>query len=317
MDMKTLFDILGIEWREVSHRERIVSALGAFLGIAAVVLTSRYFLGDEDSYLVIASMGASAVLLFAVPHGALAQPWSVVGGHLVSALLGVTCSLMIPSDLLAAPLAVALAVGAMHYLRCIHPPGGATALVAVIGGSEIEALGYQFVLTPVLANTLAILVTAILFNLFFEWRRYPTWLYQRLAVKKEQLSSESYEAIAHEDFVYALSEINSYIDVSENDLLRIYELATRSRQNRRLSPDELMSGHYYSNGKPGDAWSIRRIIDISSDEAGRDDGIIYRIVEGEGAPSNGSATSAEFTRWCRYEVFREGDNWRRVEDKSG
>ncbi len=314
--MKTLFDILGIEWREVSHRERIVSTIGAFLGIAAVVLTSRYFLGDEDSYLVIASMGASAVLLFAVPHGALSQPWSVLGGHLFSALIGVTCSLVIPSDLLAAPLAVALAVGAMHYLRCIHPPGGATALVAVIGGSEIEALGYQFVLTPVLANTLAILATAILFNLFFEWRRYPAWLHQRYAVKQEQFSAEFYEAISHQDFVYALSEINSFIDVSENDLLRIYELATRSRQNSHLSPEELMSGHYYSNGKPGDAWSIRRIIDISSGEAGGEDGIIYRIVEGEGAPSNGVSSRTDFSRWCRYEVIREGDNWRRLEFQS-
>ncbi|WP_245828423.1 hypothetical protein [Solemya elarraichensis gill symbiont] len=136
-------------------------------------------------------------------------------------------------------------------------------------------------------------------------------------MKQEQLSTESYEAISHEDFVYALSEINSYIDVSENDLLRISELATRSRQNRRLSPDDLMSGHYYSHGKPGDAWSIRRIIDISPGEAGHEDGIIYRIVEGEGAPSNGSATCTEFARWCRYEVFREGDNWRRVEVNSG
>ena len=309
--MQTILDILGIEWRHVSHKERIVSAVGAFIGIAAVVSTSRYFLSSGDSYLVIASMGASAVLLFAVPHGALSQPWAVFGGHLFSALIGVSCSLLIPNDLIAAPMAVAVAVGVMHYFRCIHPPGGATALAAVISGSEIEALGYQFVLTPVLANTMAILVSAVAFNMFFGWRLYPAWLQRRYGEKIETKSSLSYQAIAHEDFVYALSEINSFVDVSENDLIRIYDLATRSRENRQLDPEELMPGHYYSNGKYGDEWSVRRIIDLSAGSNGREDGIIYRIVEGEGAPSNGAATRTEFARWALYEVFRQEDSWRR------
>ena len=170
-------------------------------------------------------------------------------------------------------------------------------------------LGYQFVLTPVMANTAAILFTAVVFNAFFDWRRYPAWLHARFE-KRE--AAQPYEAISHEDFVYALSEIDSFVDVSENDLLRIYDLVTRNRQSRHLDPQALRSGHYYSNGKPGDDWSVRRIIDISFGGAGKEDGIIYRIVEGEGAPSNGAATRSEFARWCRDEVIREEGGWCRV-----
>jgi CBS-domain-containing membrane protein len=118
-------------------------------------------------------MGASAVLLFAVPHGALSQPWPVLGGHVISALIGVSCAKFIPLPLLAAAFSVALAIGAMHYLNCIHPPGGATALSAVIGGDAIHQLGFQYVLTPVLLNTIIVLIVAILFNYPFHWRRYP------------------------------------------------------------------------------------------------------------------------------------------------
>ena len=71
---------------------------------------------------------------------------------------------------------MALAIGAMHYLRCIHPPGGATALSAVLGGPAIEALGLQFILTPVLLNVIVILTVAVLYNYLFYWRRYPAGL---------------------------------------------------------------------------------------------------------------------------------------------
>src|SRR5690625_7670775 len=101
---------------------------------------------------MLASMGATAVLLFAVPHGALSQPWAVVGGHVVSAIVGVTCQLLIPNLFWAAALSGGVAVAAMYYLRCIHPPGGATALAAVIGGPELPALGSAYGITARLAS---------------------------------------------------------------------------------------------------------------------------------------------------------------------
>ena len=216
------------EAHPASHTERVVSAVGGFLGILLILLVSGHELGLQGAATVVASMGASAVLLFAVPHGSLSQPWSVVGGHLVSAVIGVTCARWIHDPLTAAALAVGLAIGAMYYLRCIHPPGGATALVAVVGGPAVHALGYGYVLAPVLLNVLVIGTVAVLVNYPFRWRRYPQRLIRPVAAPAplHQHAGEKY-VIAHSDLVYALSELDSFIDVSEGDLLRIYDLAVR------------------------------------------------------------------------------------------
>ncbi|NJD34552.1 MAG: hypothetical protein FIA96_06915 [Betaproteobacteria bacterium] len=214
--------LLGIELSPVSHRERLVSALGGFIGIFAVYWISHFLLGAAASPLLVLSMGSTAVMLFAVPHGALSQPWPLLGGHLVSGLVGIACLLYVPDPLLAGSLATGLAIGAMHYLRCIHPPAGATALAAALGNESVRAMGFGFVLAPVMLNVLVILVAAIAFNTLFSWRRYPAALVRSAAVP----AAAGYEAISHEDFVYALSQLDSYIDVSEEDLLRIYSLAT-------------------------------------------------------------------------------------------
>lgn len=214
--------ILGIELSPVSHRERLVSALGGFVGLLAVYYASLMLGGSPP--LLLFSIGASAVLVFGVPHGALSQPWPVLGGHLVSALIGVACARHVPDPMLAASLAVGLAIGAMHYLRCIHPPGGATALAAVLSGAPVQAQGFGFVLSPVLLDVAVILAAAVAFNALFPWRRYPAFLARRAA--RTEVGIDGYEAISHEDFVYALAELDSFIDVSEEDLLRIYSLAT-------------------------------------------------------------------------------------------
>jgi len=118
----------------------------------------------------------------------------------------------------------------MHYLRCIHPPGGATALTAVVGGAGIHELGYGFVVMPVLLNVLVILLVAVAFNYPLVWRRYPAALQRKQTPpKQDEAPSEGYPSISHSDFVYALSEIDSFIDITEQDLVRIYELATRRK----------------------------------------------------------------------------------------
>lgn len=136
----------------------------AFVGLLAVVVTSRAVLGDAGPY-VAAYMGAATVLVFAVPESPLARPWPLVGGHLVSALVGVTCAKVIPDPALAAASAVALAILAMQLLRCVHPPGGAAAMVAVIGGPDIRELGYLFVLWPVGLNVAVMLIASQLYAL--------------------------------------------------------------------------------------------------------------------------------------------------------
>lgn len=161
-----------------SHLEKWLSALGGITSLSGILLISHTALGMQGAAMLVASMGASAVLLFAVPHGPLSQPWPVLGGHIISALVGVTCARFIHDPLLASALAVGLAIGTMHYLNCIHPPGGATALSAVAGGEVVQQLGYQYVLTPVALNAVTILLIAIVFNYPFHWRRYPLSLYQ-------------------------------------------------------------------------------------------------------------------------------------------
>ncbi|CDG84083.1 HPP family protein [Janthinobacterium agaricidamnosum NBRC 102515 = DSM 9628] len=151
----------------ISNKERLRSCLGALLGIGVTAAATRLLLGPEAGLpipMLIAPMGASAVLLFAVPASPLAQPWALVGGNLVSALSGITCARWIGDPLAAAALAVAMSIALMFWLRCIHPPSGAVALTAVLGGPAIHALGYGFVWLPVGLNTLILLAVAIVYH---------------------------------------------------------------------------------------------------------------------------------------------------------
>ena len=123
MQIKKIIYYLGIDANPVSHLEKIISGIGGFLSIFSIIYISSLYVGVEAVY-VIPSMGASAVLLFAAPHSALGQLWNVIGGHLISAAIGVTCARYLPGGGLAASSSVGLAIGVMYYARCLHPPGG-------------------------------------------------------------------------------------------------------------------------------------------------------------------------------------------------
>ena len=180
MQLFNVRDLVGLHRNPVSARENILSLVGGFLGILVVLVSSVQLLGPEAAAYIVPSMGASAVLLFASPHVPFAQPWNLVGGHLLSAIVGVFCWQWIPDLLVAASASVGLAIGAMYVARCIHPPGGATALAFVIGPEQLHQLGYSYVLNPVMLNTLLILAVALAFNAPFNWRRYPAHLHFEL-----------------------------------------------------------------------------------------------------------------------------------------
>lgn len=311
---------LGIERSTTSHSEKIISALGALLGILTVYWLTRWvfpqgYLNTAGNFLMVTSMGASAVLLFAVPHGALSQPWPVFGGHLISAFVGVTCHQFFPHESWTGALAVGLAVGAMHYLRCIHPPGGATALAAVIGGSEVYALGYHYMLMPILINVVAILLMALVFNAFFSWRRYPAHFSRRHKVSGGTKPAERQFELTHEDFAAAMEELDSYVDVTAEGLTELLELAKQHAEKNITHPEHIIAGHFYSNGKLGNLWSVRQVIDASMNDDPVKDKVIYKVLAGAGAYDTGICRRGEFKQWARFEVVQQNGRWIKVSDE--
>ena len=218
----------------VGHREKLIAAVSAFIGILFTGILSSS-LGHSAMPLMIASMGASTVLLFAAPHTPMAQPWSFVGGHMLSAAIGIACFKFIPSPFFAAALAVALASFVMHWLHCLHPPGGATALAMVLGGPELQALGYGALLSPVGLNVLVLLIIALSVNNMFPGRRYPM-LPHAAGEKAAPPSALTFgrAVLTREDIETALKDMNAYIDVTEEDLEEIYARASLHHMRQRM-----------------------------------------------------------------------------------
>jgi len=167
--------------RYVVYRETIVDKsdifwtfLGGFFGIGIIgFISSKYFTLNDNVFLI-GSFGASAVLVYGATNSPLAQPRNLVGGHLVSAIVGVTIHKLIPGEVwLSSALAVATAIVMMQITKTVHPPGGATALIANIGSDKIKALGYIYVISPVLSGVLVLLVVALIFNNIPQDRFYP------------------------------------------------------------------------------------------------------------------------------------------------
>lgn len=229
----------------VSNRERLRSATGAFVGILLTGLLGSLALRfDPTLPAMIAPMGASAVLLFAVPSSPLAQPWSILCGNLVSAFVGVTVALLVPDPFFASALAISLAIAAMMALRCLHPPSGAVALTAVLGGPAIHSLGYGFLLWPVAGNSLVLLALALAYN-NATGRAYPHGLKLGKAahgttdptpIQKIGFSSTDLDEV--------LREYDEFIDIDRDALetiLRKTELRSYRRRALHLDCESVMS----------------------------------------------------------------------------
>lgn len=159
----------------IDYKEHFWSFLGSFVGIGILAyVQSIHFTGNDAVYLI-GSFGASSVLVYGIIQSPFSQPRNLVGGHVISAFIGVTVHKLAPDIIwIAAPLAVSLAIIFMQITKTLHPPGGATALIAIIGSDKIKALGYFYVISPVLVGTLILLLTALLFNNMTSSRSYPS-----------------------------------------------------------------------------------------------------------------------------------------------
>jgi len=294
----TVFDALrrfaGIGANNTGHMEKWVAGAGGLTGILGVMLISQAYLGLSGSAGLVASMGASAVLLFAVPHGPLSQPWAVFGGHLVSATIGVACARLNADPVIASALAVALAISAMYYLRCIHPPGGATALTAVAGGNAVHALGFHYVLTPVLLNVLVILLIALLFNLPFAWRRYP-------AVWARKQHSPAAPAVSNP----RAGIMDPPPGSAEENLGTACNPGLRNAETGTLHPADIRIGGYYCNGAFGPDWQVCQLIDSADSGTtgpGKAAKVSYKVVAGNERGQTGTVFREIFADWARYEV---------------
>ncbi|MCB9202388.1 MAG: HPP family protein [Flavobacteriales bacterium] len=169
----------------IDKKEHFFSFIGAFLGIGAIGFFQSHFLSEMENVFLIGSFGASGVLVYGEIQSPLSQPRNLVGGHFLSAIIGVTIYRFLPNIIwLTAPLAVSLSIVVMQMTKTLHPPGGATALIAVVGTEKITSLGYVYVFSPVLVGALILLLVALIVNNSTKNREYPKGIKKHIAIKK-------------------------------------------------------------------------------------------------------------------------------------
>ncbi len=227
-------------------KERLIGCLGALIGICLTGLVCGLFMGQGPHLpLIVAPIGASAVLLFAVPASPLAQPWSIVGGNTISAFVGVTVAMLVTDPTIAIGLAVALAILVMSLTRCLHPPGGAAALTAVIGGAAVTRAGFWFPLVPIAINSLILVALGMMFHRL-AGRQYPHR--QAIAPVNTHKTADPPAALRvgfnSEDIDTAIASLNETLDISRADLdtlLRQVEMQALLRQRGELTAADIMS----------------------------------------------------------------------------
>jgi CBS domain-containing membrane protein len=158
----------------IDFRAHFWTFLGSFVGLALIGLIHSEYVTIHDNLFIIGSFGASSVLIYGIINSPLAQPRNIIGGHVISAFIGVCVYKLIPNELwLSSALSVSLSIVAMQMSKTLHPPGGATALIANTGSEKIHALGFMYVFSPVLTGVLILLLVAIVFNNATPHRHYP------------------------------------------------------------------------------------------------------------------------------------------------
>jgi CBS domain-containing membrane protein len=206
-------------------RGRLFACLGAAVGIALAGLIAGWFHGDGEALpWLVAPMGASAVLLFAVPASPMAQPWPIIGGNTISALVGFAVGQAIGHGALACGVGVGLAIAVMSVTRSLHPPGGAAALTGVIGGSLVDSAGWWFPLAPVALDAVLLVAVGLLFH------RLSGHPYPHLggaAPTEDPAPARRFE-VSDEDLDAVLAESGETYDIDREDLrLLLGELESR------------------------------------------------------------------------------------------
>jgi len=247
--------VVAVQWRE-----RLRAGVGALCGIAFTGGLMLWMLGPA-TYIpwLVAPMGASAVLLFGVPASPLAQPWSILGGNLISAFVGVTCAMFIPSPVVAAAAAVGISIALMFTLRCVHPPSGAVALTAVLGGPAVHSLGYGFLLEPIAVQSVALLAAAIAYHAI-TGHRYPH--VARAQAAPARPADGAGVQVTTADAEKALARHSELLSISADDLadlLRDTQREAYARRARELTVGDVMTppvAHVNAHDIAPTAWRL-------------------------------------------------------------
>lgn len=231
-----LFQSFMPEAVPLSTGEKLRSVLAIFVAILLVGYVTSIFVSGIALPVLVASIGASSILMFAVYHSPLSQPWPMTAGNILPALIAVTCGKLVHDLVLAAAVSLSLSLLVMQLLRCVHPPGGALALLPLLGGTSVHELGYQFVLEPVGLNVLLLLALGLIFNNLLPGRRYPA----RSAYLNKDIHKHDDPAaldrlgVNQADLHNALKEMNTFLDVTEEDLGQIYKMAGMQAYRRKM-----------------------------------------------------------------------------------
>jgi CBS domain-containing membrane protein len=224
INLKQLFRFITVDPVNLSIKGKLLSVVSCFIAILIVAWVTQKS-GVSAAYpIIVASMGASAVILFIMPGSPLAQPWPLVGGQLVSAMTGVVCAQVFTDTAFASACAVGGSVLIMLLFRCLHPPGAATALTPIMAGDPITSLGYGFVLMPVGLNVAIMLVMAIAINRWVLRYQYPSVSHP--ADNKKHKHSNLIQpfqrtGISEQDMELALENMDMFMDVSAGDLSKL------------------------------------------------------------------------------------------------
>lgn len=228
MTISTYFQSFIPRGTPVTFAEKLRSGLAGGLALFALAWALHHLPQPGFPPLLLGSMAASAVLLYAVPHSPLAQPWNLLGGHFVSACAGWLCALYIADPAIAAGVAVGTAIFLMYVSDCLHPPGAATALTLVLGAAQFRQMGWQQVALIVAANAIISLLLALLINGALPHRRYPA-----VPGRPAKPGSEPLVVAEKQDIEWALAQADSALDISLEDLTQLYA-AAQARARARL-----------------------------------------------------------------------------------
>lgn len=265
MTPKSRFRLFSPILAGATLHDRLIAGLGALICIGLTGLIGEITFGGNPALpLIVAPLGASSVLLFAVPTSPLAQPWSIIGGNTLSALCGILVYRLVPDMMIASGLAVGLAIVVMSFTKCLHPPGGAAALTAVIGGPAVVAQGFSFALVPMAFNCIILVLTGVVFHKIVG-KTYPHVPPPKVEspVATRDPAPILRAGFHIEDVDSALAEIGETFDIDRNDLdllLQRVEQQALLRTHGELTCADIMSRDMITVGPEDDIQAARALL---------------------------------------------------------